>query len=193
METLETSLGLSPRNFTVQEYHKIARTGVFDDERVELLDGVVFRMPPLGMPHWSAHYAISKYLSAVIGDLAQVHGQISLPLGDRNEPEPDLAILADLPYLERDRAPEPDEIFAMIEIAESSIARDTRIKRRLYARFGIRDYLVVDLDKGALHHYFDPKNGDYASPRVMDRGEIFSIVALPAIPLESSGFLAPFR
>jgi Uma2 family endonuclease len=192
METLEIPTELEPRMFTVEEYHRIAEIGLFDDGRVELLDGVVVRMPPIGPPHWSTHRMVMNYLTRIVGDLAQVHGQISLPLGDRNEAEPDLAILADRPYFEEKRVPDPDEIYAMIELAESSIARDTRVKGRLYARFSIRDYVVVDLVKGKLLHYSDPKDGDYASRRSMDRGESFRIAALPSIELESSGFLRPF-
>jgi Uma2 family endonuclease len=189
METLEALTDLRPRLFTVDEYHRLDETGIFDDERVELLDGVIVRMPGIGMSHWSAHYYVTKYLMRALGDVAQVHGQISLPLGDRNEPQPDLAILANLPYLERKRLPDPEEIYAMIELADSSIARDTRIKRRLYAQFNIRDYLIVDLVKGQLRHYGDPKAGDYASLRLMGLGEHFSIAALPAISLCSDEFL----
>jgi hypothetical protein len=98
-------------------------------------------------------------------------------------------VLADLPYSDRKRAPEPSEIYAMIEIANTSIARDTGTKRLLYGRFGIVDYLVVNLTQDVLIHFSEPREGDYATTRTMTRGESFSLSALRDVKLQSDGFL----
>jgi len=180
---------LEPRLFTVQEYHRLAATGVFDDEHVELLDGVIVRMSPLGLPHWSRHARILDYLFQTVRPYAQIHGQISLPLGERSEPEPDIAILADLPYEDLKRTPDSSEIYAMIEVADSSIARDTRTKRKLYARFSIRDYLVVDINRDVLLHYTQPLDGDYIKANTLEAGASFAIAALPSLALSADAFL----
>ena len=161
-----------------------------DDERVELLDGVVVRMPPTGIPHWSRHGAIVRYLNSLIGDLAAVHGQISLSLGDSSEPEPDIAILALLDYEGRRVAPAPNEIYAMIELSQSSLLKDTRTKRRLYARFEIADYIVVDLAKNEVILDFSrPRAGDYTVTRRFGHGKTFAIAAVPEIAFSSDAFL----
>jgi Uma2 family endonuclease len=186
----DMAVELLPRRlFSVEEYHRMAELGLFEDERVELLDGIVFRMPPLGIDHCSRHGQVVKYLIETLGSFAQVQGQISLPLGDRNEPEPDIAVLADLPYSERKRVPDPAEIYAMIEISNTSVTRDTGTKRLLYARFEIADYLVVDLQDDVLVHFSEPLDGDYAKTRTMQHDERFLLTALPYSVLRSDGFL----
>jgi Uma2 family endonuclease len=79
---------LPRRLFSVEEYHRMAELGIFDGERVELLDGIVLQLPPLGIEHWSRHGQIVKYVIQSLGPLAQVHGRIPLPLRDRDEPNP---------------------------------------------------------------------------------------------------------
>jgi Uma2 family endonuclease len=181
---------LVPRTFTVAEYHRMAEAGIIDeDERVELLDGVIVTMAPIGIPHWTTEARLVPYLAGKFGARALVAPDISIPLGDRSEPEPDLAILANVPYRRLNRAPEPAEIFAMIELAASSLAKDTRTKRRLYARFEIPDYLVVDLESDVLLHFSQPKEGDYPDPRRLRYGDTFVLNRLADIPLEAAQFL----
>ncbi len=180
---------LLPRPFTVEEYHQLLEAGLFEGERLELLDGLIVRVAPLGMPHWNRHGEIVEYLIELLRGVAKVRGPISLPLGDRDEPEPDIVILADVDYELRGRVPEPFETFATIEIANTSFIRDTETKRILYAKFEIRDYLVVDLERNELIHYSEPVGGDYAKTRTMKRGEAFVLASLPHIALRSDGFL----
>src|ERR1700722_5783650 len=87
------------RDFTIGEYHRIAEAGILgDDERVELLDGRIVCMPPIGVRHWTRHAAIVKYLNEVLHDRATIVGQGSFPLGTLNEPQPDIAVLAPRDY-----------------------------------------------------------------------------------------------
>jgi Uma2 family endonuclease len=147
----DMAVEFTSRIFTVDEYHRMITAGIVRArERVELLDGLIVTMPPLGIPHWTRPYQVVAYLSAILAGRAQVHGQISLPLGERSEPEPDIAGLADLPFATLNRVPAAAEIFAMVELAESSLWKDTHAKRRLYASFSIADLLVVDLTSNVL-------------------------------------------
>jgi len=181
---------LVPRTFTVAEYHRMAEAGIIGRrERVELLDGLIVTMPPIGVPHWMSHARLVAYLIEKFKDRAIVPGMISIPLGERNEPEPDIAVLAQLPYDRLNRTPEPSEIYTTIELADSSLAKDTRTKRRLYARFGIADYLVVDLNADILLHFSRPAGDDYPEPRTLRRGDRFVLAALPDIELEAERFL----
>ena len=104
----DMAVELTPRTFTVAEYHQMVEAGIlYEGERVELLDGLIVTMPPIGVPHWTRHRGVQEYLAGMLRGRAQVHGQISLPLGDRNEPEPELAILADLPVRQVEPRPGP--------------------------------------------------------------------------------------
>jgi Uma2 family endonuclease len=181
---------LLPRIFTVDEYHRMADSGIIDsDERTELLDGLIVQMPPIGVAHWTTHMRVVAYLSDALRGRALVPSQISIPLGEHNEPHPDIAVLAALPYRDMNRPPRPSEIYAMIELAASSLARDTRIKRSLYGRFAIPDYLVVDLDADALIHFSQPAAGDYPEPRRLGRGDTLTLATLPDILLLADRFL----
>jgi Uma2 family endonuclease len=181
---------LTPRTFTVAEYHRIAEAGLFDDERVELLDGIIVAMSPIGPRHWRRHGLVVKYLNEQISDLAFVVGNGSFPLGDRNEPEPDVALIAPV-AAEAERIPTPEEIFAMIEVAESSLPKDVGPKARLYARFGIPDYLVVDLKANIVLHYTEPHELGYGRCEQLTHGATFRLVRLPDRELTIDAFLAP--
>lgn len=193
--TLDAQTGISLRTFTVDEYHRIAEAGLFDEgPGVELLDGLVVAMPPIGERHWVVHALIVEYLIRSLGDRALVVGQISVPLGERNEPQPDIALVARSAiedFADRERRIGPSEIFALIEIAETSQVKDLGIKRRLYGRHGIPSYLVVDLPARRLRKLSRPVEGDYASDVTLARGDSFSLEAFPDVALEAGRLLPP--
>jgi hypothetical protein len=89
----------------------------------------------------------------------------------------------------RTRPVAPAEILAKIEIAETSLAKDTRPKRLLYARFGIPNYLVVDLAGEVLLNYNAPLDGDYGEVGTLRKGDVFALAGVAAVPLEASAFL----
>lgn len=179
------------REFTVAEYHRLAEIGVLrPEERVELLDGAIVEMSPIGNRHWARHARIVEYLIHTIGVRARVAGQSSLPLGDRDEPQPDIAVLAPREYEPPHTTPLPAEMFALVELSDTSLAKDLGKKLRVYARHGIADYLVVDLADNALLRHREPHDIGY---RICDRlaaGDTFELAALPGIRLRADAFLA---
>jgi Uma2 family endonuclease len=178
------------REFTVEEYHRLAEVGVLrPEERVELLDGVIVEMSPIGIPHWDRHARICAYLIETLGDDAFVVPQGSFPLGRTNEPQPDIAVLARLRYSQAGRGPTPEEIFAVVELADSSLSKDTGPKLRLYARFGIADYLVVDLERNVLVHYYDPHDLGYRGEDRLQATDTFTISRVPDVALSAKAFL----
>ena len=90
---------------------------------------------------------------------------------------------------DRIRPVAPAEILAMIEIAETSLAKDSGPKRLLYARFGIPNYLVVDLAGEVLLNYNAPSDGDYGVVQTLPKGDVFALIGVPAVSLEASAFL----
>ncbi len=170
---------LLPRSFSVAEYHRMAAAGLFDvGPAVELLDGVVVEMSPIGKRHWVTHARIVRYLTQALEGRAEVIGQLSLPLGDRNEPQPDIAVLAPSAVADTTTPVDPSEIVAMIEIAERSLLKDMGPKRLLYARFGVPNYLIVDLSGDILLNYIEPVDGDYAVVRRLGRAEQIELLGV---------------
>jgi Uma2 family endonuclease len=178
------------REFTVEEYHRMADLGVLrPEERVELLDGAIVEMSPIGDNHWGRHLRIVKYLIQTLGDSAEVAGQSSLPLGRHDEPQPDIAVLAPRRYGPPNPLPSPAEIYAAIEISDTSLRKDLGPKLRLYARHAIADYLVVDLDANVLLHHHDPHQLGYRTCDRLGEGDVFALGALPAVRLGAIAFL----
>ncbi|MFN2459494.1 MAG: Uma2 family endonuclease [Candidatus Velthaea sp.] len=179
------------RAFTVDEYHRMAEVGILDsDERVELLDGRLVLMSPLGKKHWIAHAVIVPYLHERLAGHAVV-GQGSFPLGRHNEPQPDIAVLAEPPAAYREREFQPADLRLVIELADSSLAKDTGVKMRLYGRFRIPDYIVVDLARNVLRHYTEPNDIGYASEETHSPGDTFRLAAFSEIVLAADVFLSP--
>jgi Uma2 family endonuclease len=178
------------RAFTVGEYHRIAEVGIIaDDERVELLDGRIVHMPPIGLRHWTRHATIVAYLNDTLREHAFIVGQGSFPLGLRNEPQPDIAVLSPRDYARDARGPDPHEIFVVVELADSSLSVDLGPKLRIYARHGIADYLVVDLEGDRLLHHSRPHQLGYDALVTLAYDDGFSLTALPGIALSAGPFL----
>src|SRR3982751_959748 len=141
------------RLFTVEEYYEMARVGILKpDERVELLDGEIVRMNAIGSPHAWCVKRLNRTFS-VFDDRCLVSVQDPLRLDVRSEPEPDIAVIRqDAP---QDRHPGPAAALLVVEVADSSISVDRRRKRPMYARAGIPEYWVVDLNADRVEIYRD--------------------------------------
>jgi Uma2 family endonuclease len=179
-----------PRPLTVEEYRLAWRSGVYGDDRVELIDGLVLTMPPIGNAHWRLQDAILDHLKARLGQGAYVIGQGSFPIEHRSEPQPDIAVLA--PH-QRGATGDvtAEDIYAIVEVADSSLQRDLGTKRRLYARCGIPDYLVVDVRKNLLLHFSAVQDGQYAQEQILSSGQTFCLAHIPTVELEARCFLMP--
>ncbi len=187
----DMALEMRLREFTVTEFHRMAEAGIIaGDERVELLDGQIVEMPPIGVRHWDQHASIVRYLNEVLAGRAKIAGQGSFPLGLRSEPQPDIAVLSPRSYGRDNRSPAPNEMLAFIELADSSLARDLGPKLSLYARYEIADYVVVDLDSKRLLHHSDPHDLGYRSVVTLAAGDTFALAAIPDIRLSATPFLS---
>jgi len=169
METIDRSAP-GVRLFSVAEYHRMADAGVFaEQERTELLSGVVFSMPPAGPPHSSTVNAIVKYLIAVL-DAAEgdVRFEEALTIDGGNEPVPDIVVARPSSNSYRDRHPTPEDVRLVIEVADTSLNRDLGEKRILYGSVGIPEYWVVDLAQRKLHRFDALIQGRYTRKALCD-------------------------
>ena len=147
--SLEAVLPIAPvegvplRRFTLDEYHSLIEAGFFDeDERVELLEGVLVSRSPIYPPHANAVDLLLLVFSSLLtrgGIRLRVQAPISI-VDSESEPEPDLVLLKDMGAAFAVRHPRPSEIFLLVEVAESSLSIDRSKKGALYAQAGIPEY-----------------------------------------------------
>jgi Uma2 family endonuclease len=168
--------------FTRDDYHQMAKAGIIKPGvRVELIDGEIIEMNPIGRPHRSCVDRLTDIFVPNVRASAIVRIQSSIALGDYGEPEPDLTLLrrrADF-YSESDETPE--DILLVVEVADSSEQYDRRTKAPLYARNGLRELWIVDLNRELITRYLDPTPDGYRTTRVYRRGESLSPLAFPNI------------
>jgi Uma2 family endonuclease len=172
--------------FTRVDYHEMARAGILKpDTRVELIDGDIIEMNPIGRPHWTCVDRLTDIFSApIVRATAIVRVQNPVPLGDYGEPEPDLTLLrrrADF-YASGDEET-PDDILLVVEVADSSERYDRGTKAPMYARFGIRELWIVDLNRNRITRYLDPAPDGYKTTRICRRGESLSPLAFPDLAI----------
>jgi Uma2 family endonuclease len=143
---------------SVAQYHRMVETGVLvDGDRLELFEGVLVEKMTEGPAHSFRITQLAKLLIRLIGD-APWQVRVQNPIStDDSEPEPDLAIVADLDYSKRH--PSSAEIAVVIEVADSSLARDRSTKQRVYANAGIAHYVIVNLADNVIESYTEPLAG----------------------------------
>jgi Uma2 family endonuclease len=153
------------------EYEKLAELGAFDDERVELLYGIVVVMSPKGPRHESALQRLTRVFVRHFEGRATVRIQASFAASDGSEPEPDLALV---PLGEYDEA-HPSVAYLLVEVAQSSLEMDRTTKAQLYAECGVPEYWVVNLVDSVVEVHTEPVRGAYSSVTPFRRGEIMQL------------------
>ena len=164
--------------WTRQEYEKAAYAGAFGDRRVELVDGVVYDMPPQGSPHATGVSKAQRALIAAFGSGFTVRPQMMpLALSRFSMPEPDLAVVPGEPddYFKS----HPKTALLVLEVADSSQYHDRVRKAGIYARARIQDYWVVNLAQSVLEVFREPVRGDYRQKVTVRRGERIAPLACP--------------
>jgi Uma2 family endonuclease len=152
------------RALTVAEYHRMGEVGILtEDDRVELIEGELIAMSPIGSAHSGTVNALTHLLVRVVGDRGVVGVQNPVQLDDLSEPQPDFSILKPREDFYRRATPRPHEVLLIIEVADSSLAYDRGVKKSLYARHGIPEFWIVNLAAGEVEVCKTPEGGLYAS------------------------------
>jgi len=152
----EQEESLRPRRWTRAEYYRLGEAGFFEDERVELLDGEIWTLPPQKTPHFSAVEASAEVLIALFGEGYTVRRQGPMTLDDGTEPEPDVLIVPGSRRDYEDHHPTPPEVCLLVEVSDSTLAKDRGKKANDYARAGIVEYWIVNLVDRQLEVFRDP-------------------------------------
>lgn len=164
--------------------------GIIDeDERVELLDGQIVQMTPIGVPHTGTVKAFNAIFSVLVPDRAVLSVQDPVILGDFSEPQPDFMLLKPPLDVYRRRIPGPDDVLLLVEVADTSGPRDRGVKLSLYAQAGIPEYWIVDLEKNLIEVHRSAAGDRYVSVEPRAPGDRISPEAFPDIELDVSEIL----
>lgn len=175
---------------TVREYHRMAETGVLSaQDRVELIEGEIIDMTPIGPRHADAVDRIVATFSRQTMPGLRIRVQNPLTLGDASEPQPDVAIVADRSYA--DAHPWPGDTRLVIEVSDTTLAFDHEVKLALYARFDVPEVWIVDLQAGQLEVHRQPAGGQYRETVRPSTDEMISPSAVPTLALRPSDLFRP--
>jgi Uma2 family endonuclease len=179
------------RRFTVEEFHRMSTAGVLsEDDRVELIDGEVVTMTPIGPRHASCVRRLMAVLSPLVGDAAIVDAQNPLLLGEYAEPQPDVVLLKPRPDFYRHAHPGPSDALLVIEIADTSATYDRTVKVPLYARAGIAELWVINLSEGLVEVYRQPAGGEYGEHVAAGRETSLPVPGLGTLQVAVDAVLA---
>ncbi len=180
------------QGLTVEEFCRLADEGAFGpDARVELLDGEVFEMLPIGPFHSYSNRYLTNHFAWIGKGRWLVDMQNPVLLNNRSQPQPDFTLLRDLGEEYGTRHPGPEDIILLVEISESSLRFDQGRKLTAYARAGIKEYWIVNLVKRWVEIYQEPSpDGTYGSVTRKQSGESVAPAAFPDATMQVSDLLA---
>lgn len=181
---------LKRRRFTLEQYHQMGEAGILgEDDRVELIDGEVVEMTPIGSRHSGCVIRLNRLLLKLCGDDATISPQNPVDLGQHSEPQPDFAVLHPRADSYSSEHPTAADVLLLVEVADSSADPDRRVKAPLYARSGVPEFWLVNLERETITVYLNPTAKGYRTARVARRGEAIAPAAFPNRPLAVADIL----
>ena len=158
--------------FTVDEYHRLGEAGIFgEDDRIELLEGELIIMSPSGLRHAALVNRLNRLLGKIGRDRWLIGAQNPVRLGNLSEPQPDITLLLPRPDDYESKTPQPDDIFLLVEVADSSIYYDREEKLPVYAFNRIREVWIVNLVEDQVEIYRNPEGEAYRTRRIAKSGD----------------------
>jgi len=169
---------------TIDRYQKMVASGVLTpSDRVELIEGEILDKAPIGTKHASVTRRLHKQLVLAVGDGAVVGAANPVDLGDASEPGPDLLVLRSQADDYVRAHPQARDVLLLVEVSDSSLAFDQGAKRALYAKFGVSEYWVVDVNSRRIFAYAGPVQGAFQRTREYVSGDTISPQAFPNIKI----------
>jgi Uma2 family endonuclease len=182
--------GPTRHRLTVADYERMAEAGILGrGERVELIDGEIIDMSPIGAVHAAVVNVLVRHVARHLGGATFASSQNPLRLDDENEPEPDLSILRPRADCYSASHPTPADALLVIEVADTSLAYDLDIKVPLYARHGVPEIWVIEAATGRTHVFRTPIEGGagYAERRLFEADDPLPFAAIAGAEGEGSG------
>lgn len=168
----------------------MAAAGVLsEDDRVELVEGEIIEMSPIGSRHAACVGRLTKLLERQAGDHAIVWVQNPVHVDDYSEPVPDVALLRRREDFYAQAKPAAADVLLLVEVSDSTLRYDREVKVPLYARAGVPEVWIVNLPGEVIETYSRPAGGGYLETRLVGRGASLTAAAVPALTLEADGVL----
>ena len=178
------------RLLTVDEYHRMGEAGILtDDDRVELIEGELVAMAPIGSEHIACTNALNRLLVLAVGDRGIVSVGNPVRLNRHSEPQPDFAVLK-LRDDYRKTLPRPEDAMLAVEVSNTSLEFDRKVKLALYARGGIPEVWIVNLAAEEVEVHRSPAADTYTSVTRAGRSDDLTIDALPGVRIPVVGIFA---
>ncbi|HAM55228.1 MAG: hypothetical protein A2W08_08125 [Candidatus Rokubacteria bacterium RBG_16_73_20] len=175
---------IARRRFTVDEYHRMGQAGILsEDDRVELIRGEIVQMAPIGPRHAGCVAALNHVLVRAAGDRAILWPQNPVTLPPDSEPQPDIVLVRPRADFYRSAHPQAADVLLLVEVADTTLRYDRRVKLPLYAAEGIRETWIVNLAEECVEVYREPAPGGYRRTERFGRGAPVAPEAFPDIRL----------
>ena len=172
----------------VHAYHRMAEAGIFDDaRRVELIEGEIIEMPPIGPRHLNLVNRLNRALVSAAGERAVVSVQNPVLLPEHSQPEPDLVLFRPEVDARGEAMPVASDILLAIEVADSTSRYDLDVKVPLYAAHGVPEVWIVDVRAQRIDRFVGPGEHGYASSDAPALSSPLSLAAAPDILVALSG------
>ncbi len=187
-----TAIRARPHRFTVSEYHRMGEAGILgEDDQVELIEGEIVEVAAIGRRHASTVDRLTALFVNSFGDRAHVAVQNPVVHSDITEPQPDVVLLRPREdfYAGADR--DPEATLLVVEVAATSLGYDGGVKFPLYARAGVPEVRIVDLQGRRVERHLGPGPAGYADSRGLDMGERLAPTAFPDVEVGVEEILGP--
>jgi Uma2 family endonuclease len=167
------SVQVARRYFNVTEFYRMAAAGVFsEDDRVELIEGEILEMSPIGSRHAACVDRLTELFGQQVGRKAIIRVQNPIRLDDYSEPLPDITLLKRRADFYAENHPTQADVLLIVEVADTSVDYDRNIKLPIYAQANIPEVWLVNLPKNIVEVYTRPANNKYQKSRKFKRGEL---------------------
>lgn len=184
------SVQITKRHFNITEYYRMAEAGILsEDDRVELIEGEIIKMTPIGSRHAGCVSRLNNLLNRLVGEAAIVNVQNPLRLSNFSEPQPNIALLKPRDDFYSDAHPTPNDVLLIIEVSDKSLEYDRDVKLPLYAAASIPELWLVNLIKDMIEIYREPQDGMYREVRYVTRGETVGPLFNPSLTLSVNTML----
>ncbi|MBV6644167.1 MAG: Uma2 family endonuclease [Cyclobacteriaceae bacterium] len=164
--------GVKKRLIKVDEYYRMAEVGIIKPgDHVELIKGEILEMSPIGSRHAGTVKKLNKLFNRLFDDQVVIGIQDPIRVDEENEPEPDVSILSPREDSYTGNHPTPEDVMAVIEVADSSYEYDFHVKSELYANADIPEYWLINLEKNRIEVYTSPVSGSYGKKQDFLKGD----------------------
>jgi Uma2 family endonuclease len=192
MDDVLATVEVRRRRFTLEEYYRMAEVGILGPEdHVELIEGEIVEMSPIGPRHATCVNALNRRLLQAVGDRAVLSPQNPVRLLPDSEPQPDVVLLRPPEARYWEHRAEPADAMLVVEVSETSYRYDRHVKLPLYARAGVPEVWIVDLAHAVVEVFREPRAAGYAVAQRVERGGTIAPATLPDAAVVVTEILPP--